>query len=88
MMHTMPDWSFFYATVHGQKYGFDLREMAEKYSHRARAGEQPVMINPVTLKAWHGRTRAKLAERLDALVDAGLIPHEQQVGWQSAAARS
>ena len=85
MVNGMPDWSFFFAKVQGRTFGFDLRDMAEKYSLRARAGETPVMINPVTLKAFHGRTRAKLADRLDALVDAGLIPQEQKVGWQSGA---
>ena len=85
MVDNMPPWCFFYAKVNGETYGFDLRDMAQKYSYRAQHGEEPVMINPVTLKEFHARTRTKLARRLDALVDEGLIPKEQRVGWQAAA---
>lgn len=81
MIDGMPDWSFFFARVNGETYGFDLRNMAQTYEWRARTGLSPVMINPVTLKAFHARTRAKMIERFEALVDAGLLAHELRPGW-------
>ena len=47
MIQNMPPWSFFFAKVNGEKYGFDLRDIAQKYSCRAQKGEEPIMINPV-----------------------------------------
>ena len=83
MIESMPDWSFFFAKVNGETFGFDLRNMAQTYEWRARTGESPIMINPVTLKAFHGRTQAKLIERFEVLVDAGLLSHELRPGWAS-----
>ena len=81
MIEDMPEWSFFFAQVNGEIFGFDLRDMAQKYEWRARTGETPVMINPITLKAFHGRTRAKLVQRFEALVNEGLLSNELRPGW-------
>ena len=81
MIDSMPDWSFFFAKVNGERYGFDLRNMAQTYEWRARTGIAPVMINPVTLKAFHGRTRAKLVQRFEVLVNEGFLSNELRPGW-------
>ena len=50
MIEDMPDWSFFFAQVDGEIFGFDLRDMAQKYEWRGRTGETPVMINPTAVR--------------------------------------
>ena len=76
-----PRWAFFEAIVNGEPYVFDLRDVAVQYAIRKQHDMQPIQINPVTMKPFNPKTRARLFERLDKLVDQGRLPSELSVGW-------
>lgn len=80
-VHSIPDWAFFTAQVNGLTYGLDLRELAVKYAYRKLHGIQPVAVNPVTLSEWNPRTRLRMVEQLDQLVDQGHLPKQLLAGW-------
>ena len=77
----IPDWALFTATVDGEPYAFDLRDVAQKFEYRRRKGMDIVTINPVTLKPFNARTLNRMRSRLDALTEAGLLSRELRVGW-------
>lgn len=77
----MPRWALFVTTVRREKFGFDLRNVAECFAYRRAHDIEPVYINPITMKPFHQRTCANILSRLDTLVDRGLLPTELRVGW-------
>ena len=60
MFGICPRWAYFEATVGGEPYVFDLRDIAVKYRFRHENDLQPIHINPVTMKPFNPKTLNRL----------------------------
>ena len=83
LVHGIPKAYYIEASVGGKTYGYDLEDLATKFELRHRKRIEPVHLNPVTMKEFYPRTMKRIADRLDSLVDKGLIPSELRSGWSS-----
>ena len=81
-IHGVPRPYFFQAIVNGEPYGFDLEDVALICAYRKLRGVEPVFVNPITLKEFHPKTRARMIEQLEALVENALLPRELSLAWR------
>lgn len=81
-IHGVPRPFFFQAIVNGESYGFDLEEIALTYAYRKLCGIEPVFVNPITLKEFHPKTRARMIAQLEGLVEQSLLPRKLSLAWR------
>ena len=81
-IHGVPRPYFFQAVVNGEPYGFDLEDIALTYAYRKLRGVEPVFVNPITLKEFHPKTRARMIEQLESLVERSLLPRKLSLAWR------
>ena len=81
-IHGVPRPYFFQAIVNGESYGFDLEDIALTYTYRKLCGMEPIFVNPITLKEFHPKTRARMIQQLESLVESSLLPRKLSLAWR------
>jgi hypothetical protein len=81
-IHGVPRHYFFQAIVNGEPYGFDLEDVALICAYRKLRGVEPVFVNPITLKEFHPKTRARMIEQMETLIENDLLPHKLSLAWR------